>query len=296
MATVYLAPTDVDSLENLEEVIKRALQKTGAQKEMDLCSYIPGQNGPLSSSTYLKLKDTNKQTLCDLIKKHILDNDLRKIPATSEVTHSEQPYAGKALKECVQEAMKKLNVQNETALCRYIPHGEGYIHHFTYLKMKSANPVQVRNLIQTFILDKRMPQRVPHKTRKRRGRVESGIDNAISMKGKLDRAEPGIDQASSVPMTCCNEREANVPENRQDERIDQILHMMSQLTKAVNHQEVGMVRDTGQLSTASSMNRAGIEEYLQVLQQELIIKIMKKEADQHLWRVFTRLTELHPIL
>jgi len=34
--------------------------------------------------------------------------------------------------------MIKLNIQNETGLCRYIPNGEGHIHHFTYLKMKSA--------------------------------------------------------------------------------------------------------------------------------------------------------------
>jgi len=160
------------SLEELENVIKQALKKTGVQKEMDLCAYLPYGNSRLSPSTYLRLKDTNKQSLHDLIKDHILSVDPHVIASEENPSSDQLPYIGQSLEECVKEAMATLNVQNESSICKYIPYGEGYIHHFTYMKMKSSNPVQIRNLIKDHILD-RNPKRIPPKPRKRRHKFQT---------------------------------------------------------------------------------------------------------------------------
>jgi len=347
-------PSAAHSLEKLEETIKMALQKTGAQKEIDLCAYIPDQGGRLSPSTYLKLKDTDPETLYELITIHILDADPYKIPTPMETSHPEQPYTGKPLKECIQEAMEKLNIQNETALCKYIPDGEGHIHHFTYLKMKSANPVQARNLIQEHILGKAIPQRLPPKPRKRRhhGR-QKDVVNVIAVKEELDQVisramrrpdlnlqqekdlcryiphgnsflhastyrrlkhtDPGAlidlikehvidsdhprllewrstERYPSRSLTS-PDREAENSQNLQDEKIDQLLGMVGQLTQAIGQHGQRVAQDNTRLPDKQSTERGSVEECLQILQQELIMKIIRKEADQNLWRIFTRLTE-----
>lgn len=62
------------------------------------------------------------------------------------------------LNECIANAMKKLGVQKETDLSRYIPGQKGYLHHFAFVKLKKTNPVELQQLIQEHILEKDSPE------------------------------------------------------------------------------------------------------------------------------------------
>jgi hypothetical protein len=176
MATsmVDISPTANGSLGELEDSIKMALKKTGSIKEFDLCAYLSTDGKPLSPSSYLRLRDTDQSTLLSLIREKILDNDPYKTADKVQESPVISPYSGQSLEGCIKEAMTKMNVLRDTALCKYIPSEEGYLHHFTFLKMKSANPIQLRNLIKEHILD-RTPKLIPpkrRKTYKSRERVE----------------------------------------------------------------------------------------------------------------------------
>ncbi len=57
------------------------------------------------------------------------------------------------LKDTVEQAMKKIGASKESDLCRYLPSsGGGYIHHFTYNKLKKTSPGECVSLIEEFIL------------------------------------------------------------------------------------------------------------------------------------------------
>ena len=169
MATVANISQEASgSLGDLEEIIKIALKRTGSSKELDLCAYLSTLDRPFSPSTYLRLKDNDRQTLLKLIREKILDTDPYKLPNKIQAPATGASYTGKSLEECIKEAMSKVNALRATALCKYIPSDKGgYIHHFTFLKMKSSNPIHLRNLIQEHILDC-TPRQVPPKKRNRR--------------------------------------------------------------------------------------------------------------------------------
>jgi hypothetical protein len=91
------------------------------------------------------------------------------------------------LNEVIEKAITKVGGTKENDLCKYIPISTGgYIHHFTMRKMKTEQPVALRNMIEKFILtptkvDTVTPKpRAPRGSRKRR-------DNLQFTKHELER-------------------------------------------------------------------------------------------------------------
>ena len=106
-----------------------ALKKTGSMKEFDLCAYLSTDDRPFLPSEYLKLRDTDRNTLLNLIKEKILDRDPFKIPLKTQESTTILAYSGQPLDECIKEAKARVNVLKDTALCKYIPCDvEGYLH------------------------------------------------------------------------------------------------------------------------------------------------------------------------
>jgi hypothetical protein len=58
------------------------------------------------------------------------------------------------LEECIERAIKKLNVKNELDLRHYLPHQDGRLHHLTFAKLKNANPKELQMMIEMNILNK----------------------------------------------------------------------------------------------------------------------------------------------
>lgn len=356
MTTSTLTDSHV-SLEELELVIKQALKKTGLQKETDLCSYIPYEDSKLSSSVYLWLKDSDRQTLYRMINDSILAADPCKIEHESS---KNLPYVGQSLEACIKMAMEKLNIQNENALCKYIPYGEGHIHHFTYLKTKSSNPVQIRNLIKENILD-RTPKRIPPKPRRRRSKCYSSdiqssheqdtkhehedLDTVISQamnrkdlalsqeedlcrylpKGdsflhplayrslksknphklawmikeyalrpsqpqllKWQRSDQTFSDTLYPPQEKKNECIGDV-EFKNDSKFDLILKQLDKLIRVsqekTDRNKPEKISEAEFYSTCSSKSLT-TDKCVQYIQNQLIIKILRKEIDQHLWDCF----------
>ncbi len=63
------------SIEELEEVISKAMSRVNVQKEIDLCQYIPGAKGRLHHFAFGKLKKRNPAELLKMVNEHILEND-----------------------------------------------------------------------------------------------------------------------------------------------------------------------------------------------------------------------------
>jgi hypothetical protein len=75
----------------------------------------------------------------------------------------------KQLEHAINLAVKKINGKKENDICRYIPAEEGYIHHFTFRKMKTENPQKLIEDITSCILNISNPQEVSPKPRAARG-------------------------------------------------------------------------------------------------------------------------------
>lgn len=74
------------------------------------------------------------------------------------------------LKEAIEQALKKINAKNESAICRYLPNEKGcYIHHFTFKKLKLDEPQKCLSLIEEFILTPPNPRELAPNPRAPRG-------------------------------------------------------------------------------------------------------------------------------
>ena len=75
------------------------------------------------------------------------------------------------LNEVISQALKKLNTSEEKDLCRYLP-GEkgGYIHHFSYKKMKHCLPEKLIALLQQYVTNPSNPQPLEPRKRERKKR------------------------------------------------------------------------------------------------------------------------------
>lgn len=341
-STLDLSPKIFVTLEELENIIKETLRKTGLHKELDLCTYLFYEGDRLSPEFYLELKDSDRLTLYRLIQENILDTRPSAIFSKRTKTSEKLSYTGQPLEACVQEAIVKLNVQRETALCKYIPYGKGHLHHFTYLKMKSENPIQLRNLIKMHILDQR-PHLLPPMKRKQYvsqhprqpaerpsvGSVEEGVAEVIRQAMQREDLEIKTEEdlCRYLPQGGAflhplgfrdlkrnNRRELirlirehvitpaypeplegkkidrypssiNVLEDHNqlsqkkrfhlsaEDRIDQLLEAVSCLVNALQRTKTD--------KTASAKSRAS-EKCFQIIQVELISKILKKEIDLNL--------------
>ncbi|MBS0622943.1 MAG: hypothetical protein JSR80_08345 [Verrucomicrobia bacterium] len=73
------------------------------------------------------------------------------------------------LEQLIDKALKKIQGDQENDICKFLPMDGGYMHHFTLRKMKHEDPIELKNLISTYILQPEAPKRVPHKPRRPRG-------------------------------------------------------------------------------------------------------------------------------
>ncbi len=83
--------------------------------------------------------------------------------------------ANKEIEELINKAIKKIGVKKENELCKYIPmKSGGYMHHFTFKKMKNKQPQELAAYIEKFLINSEKPsitapkQRAPRGSRKRR--------------------------------------------------------------------------------------------------------------------------------
>lgn len=74
------------------------------------------------------------------------------------------------LSSVIEKALKKIQGSKENELCRYLPmDGGGYMHHFTFRKMKGESPKELISLITKHVINPGKPQTVTPKPRAPRG-------------------------------------------------------------------------------------------------------------------------------
>ncbi|MCB1116444.1 MAG: hypothetical protein KDK71_08245 [Chlamydiia bacterium] len=344
------------TLNELEKTIRKALKKMNVQNELGLCPYLTYEDKQLSPSQYLRLKDAGRETLHNLIQENILDTY-----GNEQYPENQQSYTGPSLESCIKKAMAKLNISNETGLCKYIPIEDGHIHHFTYLKLKSSNPVRIRNLIQENILNK-TPSRILPKSRKRKfaskslRNTEEQYDQCLKdlIKEALSREDLSMQNERDI----CNflpwkgesmglqtyrylkndnpkklaeliqeyliepksirkiDLKDTEPQNseigwgpRSDNRsplslkttegkLDQLLTMVGQLVQCLQETSIAKKTSTNreQPRTESSDMQTAIEKYIQFIQNELTIKILRREVNHILCDDFIKILLLPTLI
>ncbi len=91
------------------------------------------------------------------------------------MTLKEMEIKSADLEKLIAAAIKKVHGTKENDLCKYLPGPTGgYIHHFTFRKLKHSDPEQLYALLKKFIVDTNTPnvldpkQRAPRGSRKQR--------------------------------------------------------------------------------------------------------------------------------
>lgn len=95
---------------------------------------------------------------------------------------------GKSLKDIedvISKAIQKVGTK-ENDLCKYLPMESGYMHHFTFRKMKHKDPEELRVLIEKFIINTSHPRAVAPKRRAPRG-SRKRRDNLAFSRSQLER-------------------------------------------------------------------------------------------------------------
>lgn len=93
----------------------------------------------------------------------------------------------KDLNNLISRAIKKVNGTKENDLCKYIPQSSGgYIHHFTFRKMKSKNPGKISAYIEKYIINSPKPVIIAPKKRAARGSRKKR-DQIIFSRMQLER-------------------------------------------------------------------------------------------------------------
>lgn len=74
------------------------------------------------------------------------------------------------LADAISHALQKINSNQEKDICRFIPGPRGgYIHHFTFKKLKEKEPEQCLSLINKYILESAKPRELDPTPRAPRG-------------------------------------------------------------------------------------------------------------------------------
>lgn len=75
-----------------------------------------------------------------------------------------------SIDDAILRAIKKMGAKKENELCKYLPmKSGGYMHHFTFKKMKSKQPQELASIIERFVLNSDRPSSVTPKQRAARG-------------------------------------------------------------------------------------------------------------------------------
>ncbi len=81
----------------------------------------------------------------------------------------------------IHKALKKIKTEDENELCRYLPSNKGgYIHHFSFRKLKNRDPQALKALIEEHVLNPVSPQPLPANTRNPRGSRKGNHDIRLS--------------------------------------------------------------------------------------------------------------------
>ena len=76
----------------------------------------------------------------------------------------------KELEDTIAKAIKKIGGKKENELCKYLPmKSGGYMHHFTFRKMKGKQTAELAQTIEKYILNADRPIAIPPKQRAPRG-------------------------------------------------------------------------------------------------------------------------------
>lgn len=74
------------------------------------------------------------------------------------------------VEETISKAIRKLGIKKENELCKYLPmKSGGYMHHFTFRKMKTKQPQELASQVERYVLQSDKPIIVPPKQRAARG-------------------------------------------------------------------------------------------------------------------------------
>lgn len=78
--------------------------------------------------------------------------------------------AQQSLNAAIESALKKIRAKKEKEMCRYLPGPRGgYIHHFTFKKLKEKDPEKCLSLVEEFILNPPTPRELEPTPRAPRG-------------------------------------------------------------------------------------------------------------------------------
>jgi hypothetical protein len=74
------------------------------------------------------------------------------------------------IEDLISKAVKKIGGRKENELCKYLPMKTGgYMHHFTFKKMKSRQPQELAGFLERFVINADKPAVVAPKQRAARG-------------------------------------------------------------------------------------------------------------------------------
>lgn len=147
------------------------------------------------------------------------------------------------VKSYIQKALKKINGTNENSICRYLP-GEGnhgYMHHFTYRKLKSQEPEKFIQLLNKHIIDSTKLQSIPPKQRAARGSrkrpnqlnfTKNDIDRILQMA----RAQGEKDLIRKLSRKDLKALKRELIQNIKNNRIDQ--ELWNSYVDAITNQQV----------------------------------------------------------
>jgi len=267
---------------NLEQTLERAMEKVKAKKESDVCLYVPYGDGRLHHFTFQKLKKTEPIKLLNILDEHILSikpkkyerkYKAKKAPSLVKDENSLEAVIDQALKR------KSLKLKKETDICRYLPHGNVYMHPLAFRSLKTKDPEKLKEMVKEYVLIPKKPKiLIWHRTK------------------KPLHQDPQLQEESSLQ---------NNPQTTRGEKTDQLLETMSQLLQALQNPKDPHTEDTRQDSHKSGQalideverdNRKVFSEsvqdrYLRTIQNQLIKRIREKQVDYELWDAFVELAE-----
>lgn len=95
--------------------------------------------------------------------------------SVAQKDHVSEKKSTKDIEDVISKAIKKIGVRKENELCKYLPmKSGGYMHHFTFKKMKIKQPQELAAIIEKHLIqsDKAVviapKQRAPRGSRKRK--------------------------------------------------------------------------------------------------------------------------------
>jgi hypothetical protein len=104
------------------------------------------------------------------LKKFFKQGENMVVAQKDDVMETKTARGAKDIEEVIAKAIKKVNGRKENELCKYLPMKTGgYMHHFTFKKMKSKQPQELSGIVERFVLNADRPMAVAPKQRAARG-------------------------------------------------------------------------------------------------------------------------------